>query len=407
MVTEDVTLEQVRSDRAFAAWRQDAAPTARARKGETGDVLRPVDWASAGIPPEAIPQPKRPTVPPRPPEQVQGRYAAWPADAPLPAADVVVLTWTTAEWAALHEVFCEKKRNMTPAGVGEPWWRKDWLPYSRGYHEIHEYMEGVKRSYLGHSPSLYDKEWGQFRLVRIGDCDVLLVKSGMHLAQDGPKLPLRRFVKKILEEAEPKLVLSIGTAGAVRTQDALGTALITNQARFYLLGEFKDAAFNNQAFASEWEIPRRFVVAAQKLACPVIGLPILPVSPQYPDTSIEPDASDCRIEIVPDPIITTDTFLFGTTDNHLDEFGCIVEMDDAVIAMVCDESNAASGKHVKYAFVRNASDPVINARIGLPELQREWAAYIYKEKGLFTSYNGALGAWAVVAGWAKGAGSGS
>jgi hypothetical protein len=87
----------------------------------------------------------------------------------------------------------------------------------------------------------------------------------------------------------------------------------------------------------------------------------------------------------------TDSFMFGTTTNNLDRLGCIVEMDDAVIGMVCQEHDTPFG------FVRNVSDPAIKG--DLPEtLQTAWARYIYEQRGLYTSFNGALATSSVIAG---------
>jgi nucleoside phosphorylase len=316
-------------------------------------------------------------------------------NAPLPQAEVVIMTWTKAEWAALHHVFCAYDKPMTPSeasGENNHAWNKSWIPYRRDYHQVHQYMTDVKRTYQGGAPSLGEMAWGSYRLVTVNQRRVLLIKSGMHLAQDGTDLPLTSFVDRICAEAKPRLVLSIGTAGGVRPEDALGCALITNQAYFYLLKAFAGASYNGTTVMSDWQPKTDFIEAAQRRALQVSGFPVLPLSPQYPkDAVIKPDAPNSEIKIVTDsPIITTDTFLFGTTKNELAKLGCIVEMDDAVVGMRC----AAAG--VDFGFVRNVSDPVINA--DLPSaVQRVWAGYIYEQLGLFTSYNGALAAWALVA----------
>jgi hypothetical protein len=91
------------------------------------------------------------------------------------------------------------------------------------------------------------------------------------------------------------------------------------------------------------------------------------------------------------PIITTDTFLFGTTTNHLERLGCAIEMDDAVVGMIC------APRSVDFGFIRSISDPVINGYLPW-DLQRTWAGYIYEECGLYTSFNSALATWAVIAG---------
>src|SRR4051812_45492772 len=51
------------------------------------------------------------------------------ADDPLPQADIVILTWTSAEWSALDQVFMGRQ---TERSAEDSEWRKDWLPYTRG-----------------------------------------------------------------------------------------------------------------------------------------------------------------------------------------------------------------------------------------------------------------------------------
>lgn len=315
------------------------------------------------------------------------------ANAALPSADVVIMTWTVAEWAALHHVFCGYDQEMHISDVSKRDWQKGWLSYSRDYYQIHQYMVNVEKTYQGGAPSLSNQAWGSYRLVAVNGLRVLLVKSGMHLAQDGTDLPLCDFVRRVSDEAAPKLLLSIGTAGGVRDEDALGSALITNQAYFHLLKEFASAEYNGTTVQSSWQPQTGHLAEAQARVIPVEGVPILPISPQYPaDAVIEPNAPDSQLKVVTDrPIITTDSFLFGTTENGLDKLGCIVEMDDAVVGMVCQQ------RQVAFGFVRNVSDPVINGRLPA-SLQEAWAAFIYKELGLYTSYNGALATWALVAG---------
>lgn len=365
---QDVTTQDLVARTRMVAMQHDALPSVQA-------VLPVIDWGSVEKYkplPVAIPLP--------------------PANAPLPNVDIVIMTWTIAEWAALHHVFCGYDQVMHMSDVSSRAWQKDWIVYGRDYHLIHQYMVDVDKTYQGGAPSLGSMSWGSYRLVSVNGLRILLVKSGMHLAQDGTGLPLQQFVRSICKETSPQLLLSIGTAGGVREEDALGCALITNQAYFHLLKEFRGAYFNQTTVRSDWQPVATHVSEAQSRVIQVAGFPIRAISPQYPiDQVIEPDVADSKIKIVTDlPIITTDTFLFGTTENGLDKLGCIVEMDDAVVGAVCQEME------VPFGFVRNVSDPVIDARLPA-SVQEAWAAYIYRERGLFTSYNGALAAWALVA----------
>jgi hypothetical protein len=66
-------------------------------------------------------------------------------------------------------------------------------------------------------------------------------------------------------------------------------------------------------------------------------------------------------------------------------------MDDAIIAEAC----VAAGK--QFGFVRNISDPVQSAAQPA-KMQGNWGSTIYDAYGFYTSYNGALAAWAMLAG---------
>lgn len=339
--------------------------------------LSPVDWGRFGVSEKYIPQPVK--------------LNDWKSHSPCPRADIVVITWTTAEWAAMNQVLANRREPLTPDQAKGKDWRKDWVKYQRDYHRIYQYMMNVSKSGQGGAPSLPEEAWGYLRLVKIGALQVLLVKSGMHLAQDGGNLPLTDFIERLCTESAPDLVLSIGTAGAVREEDALGSALISNQAFFRCEKHFAGAEFNYKTFKSNWRPDTRYLNNVREALFQPKGPVILPISPQYPvGACIEPNAPDACIKVVDSPIITTDTFLFGSTTNGLEKYGCIVEMDDAVVGMVCAE------RSVPYGFVRNVSDPVMNGNLPY-ELQNSWAGYIYQQQGLYTSFNGALATWALLA----------
>jgi hypothetical protein len=80
----------------------------------------------------------------------------------------------------------------------------------------------------------------------------------------------------------------------------------------------------------------------------------------------------------------------GDTSGTYSLYACI-EMDDAVIAQACKTAGTAFG------FVRNISDPVQNAALP-PKAQGNWGSAIYDAYGFYTSYNGALAAWAMLVG---------
>jgi hypothetical protein len=64
-------------------------------------------------------------------------------------------------------------------------------------------------------------------------------------------------------------------------------------------------------------------------------------------------------------------------------------MDDAVIGEACAASRTA------YGFVRNLSDPVQNSTLPA-KTEGDWGSAIHDAYGFYTSYNGAVAAWAML-----------
>ena len=92
------------------------------------------------------------------------------------------------------------------------------------------------------------------------------------------------------------------------------------------------------------------------------------------------------------PILTTDSYYIAPGNTPY----AALEMDDAVIAY------AAGLQKVNFAFVRNISDPMVPAVAGngapIPdEIREDWSSAIYTNFGLYSSFNGALTAWATIA----------
>lgn len=374
-----------RTDKALEA----AAALAAAPPPPGGGVrgLPAIDWAATGAP-ELRPQ-------------LAAFPNAWNASSPLPKADVVVITWTSAEWDALHYVFSNALEPLPQSPDNNANWRGKWYPYRRNFHTIFQglwtrRLIGAARNTAGGAPALQDGRWGSFCPVKVGTQNVLLFKSDLHVNQDGESLPLVQLVRQITAEAQPKLLLSVGTGGGVRLDDVLGDVVVTNAAMFHLGQEFEAAPFNGQKFTCKtWSPPEKHLAGAGKLVMPVAETPVQPPTAHFPNGAvIRPQARAPKIHLLPgNPILTTDFFEFGSTTNKLWEQGCCVEMDDAVIAMVCEEN----GGGVSYGFVRNVSDPVING--DLPRrLQVAWAVLTYQLQGFFTSYNGAIATWAMIAG---------
>jgi nucleoside phosphorylase len=344
-----------------------------------------IDYAPPQIFPEmlaAAPRRRRPRVPPvawptadLAPKPVNLDPEPQPED-PLPEADWLVMTWTRAEHEALKSVF-------TPTIPVQRW-----HPYR---HEFESYIPDIR---VG-APALRSNRIGSYYMVKLEDIRVLLLKSEFHLNQDGVKLPLRRLTRQLIDETKASTILSIGTAGGVANADELGDVVVSQSAKYRLNDEFKNEPFNGKSYTSRWSMKNKYFKDATKLMIPLQEPPYAPPTKRIPfkgrPVVLPPNKPNIR-PFDTHPIITTDYFEFGTSDNRLDKIGCAVEMDDAVIAMVCEETDDKP----RYAFVRNVSDPVINAELD-ERMQIMWAVWFYEQYGLQTSYNGALATWAVIA----------
>ena len=111
-------------------------------------------------------------------------------------------------------------------------------------------------------------------MTKIHNKTVLCFKSELHLNQDGIRstvkpgtstLPVKDMFHQIIDEAEPSVVLTVGTAGGVFAEQDLGDVVVTRAAKFRLQDEFKNEPFNNKVYESDWKIPTTHFSDATKL----------------------------------------------------------------------------------------------------------------------------------------------
>ncbi len=322
-------------------------------------------------------------------------------DAPIPPADVLVITWTAAECDALADVF-------TP-GVS----RQRWHFYRR--HFADRYLPSIRPG----APSRMAGRLGSWLRTSVGDLSVICFKSELHLNQDGIRtgdgtatLPVKDLFLQLIDEIQPSVVLTVGTAGGVAAGHDLGDAVVTRAARFRCQDEFRHEPFNDKTFRSDWRVPRSHFTEARKLmegfATRLVEPAFAPPTKRYrfedePIRSDPPNRPNIKLDgddfPAFHPILTTDFFEFGTSANHLDQEGCGVEMGDAALGLACSELDEPP----RWAVVRNISDPVINADLPTgPDLalnmQAHWAVWFYEAFGYWTSVTGALATWGIVAG---------
>jgi nucleoside phosphorylase len=307
----------------------------------------------------------------------------------LPNASAVVITWANAEWAALQHVFCAGGSTMPYSDRSRGTWT-GWEKYSANL------PSG------GPSDWTY---WGYYRLVQVGGQPVLLFKSNTHLDWPGAA-KLEALIKLLVADVKPNVILSIGTAGGAKTQDHIGTVRAVSAGTLYKSGQ---PPANWPEYKNGWKANEKTLGNSnfKQLLFPVptkagdlqtlcsqfnqhygtnytlaqldpSGLNLGDASPQIDDQS-GGSAS----------LLTTPTFVVGTTEGNYQTYTAI-EMDDAIIGEACAATGTAFG------FVRNVSDPVQSAALPA-KIQGSWGSAVYDAYGFYTSYNGAVAAWAMLA----------
>ena len=320
-------------------------------------------------------------------------------EAPLPAADYVVVTWTAAEVRALANV-------LTP-GV-DPQTR--WHPYRRNYDTL---LPTIRKG----APARAAGRLASWYRTTIGTKTVLCMKSELHLNQDSIKtgdgtatLPVAELFRQIITEVRPKLMITTGTAGGTFVDAELGDVVITRAAKFRLADEFRNEPFNAKKYKSKGAIPTTHLASASglldvvtaRLHEPDFG----PPTTHYPFGALLPGFANAPRLLCDGidfpayrPILTTDYFEFGTSTNGLGTEGCGVEMGDAVLGLVAKEIGSTAPR---WLVVRNASDPPINGALPtsphVPDMQAHWAVFYYQQYGYWTSVNSALACWGLIAG---------
>lgn len=308
----------------------------------------------------------------------------------LPAADAVVITWAEAEWAAMEHVFCNSGNSMPYSDRDESSW-SGWQKYDQDLPEGH--------------PSDWTY-WGYYRLVGIQGRNVLLFKSNTHLDWPGESY-LEDLIEKIIDYVKPSLVLSIGTAGGAKTQDHVGTVRAVSAGTLYEEGEPPSQwpDYSN-SWSAVWTVLEQKGFSQLLFPVPTTQDDLQSLCDQfnhYYGTNyslsdldaggLDMGDSEPQIDNMTgggESLLTTSTFVVGTTAGNYQDFA-VIEMDDAVIGKVCNSYSTPFG------FVRNVSDPVQNQ--DLPSsVQGNWGSTIYDAYGLYTSYNGALAAWAILTG---------
>jgi len=302
----------------------------------------------------------------------------------LPKADAVIITWAEAEWAALQHVFCAGNASM---------------PYSK--RNTSSWSDWVKCGQSAPSDLGY---WGYYRLVKTDEHTVLLFKSNAHYAASQGEQNLEGLTNLLIEQVNPSLILSIGTAGGARPTDCVGTVNVVHSDVLY---ESNQPQTNWPSYSSNWT-PTWALLSNSSFKSLLFPIPTTATDLQsiatqfnsfyktdYPLSELNPSNLNMgaslpainNLTTPSTPLVTAKSFVVGNTSGNLNSFAC-VEMDDAIIA------RTAQGK-VQFGSIRNISDPIQNSAL-TERFQGHWGEAIYTAYGIYTSYNGAIAAWAVL-----------
>jgi nucleoside phosphorylase len=338
-----------------------------------------------------------------PPTPVTFTYGG--TNAKAPKADIIVMTWTSAEWAAMDHVFLRSSTAQSPSSNVSA---SQWFLYSRS----------------APSSSRDNPLWGYFQLVNIKGSNnnqhtVLLFKSGAHLAHPPWLNGLSNELKDLIADVGAKTFYSIGTAGAANLQQNLGDVVITNAAKFQLTNsENTGSGLNGKTFTCSSFFPNTtglLTQVQQKLfyklneVATQSGLQnllaeskgskrnksLLPYQlNDFMNSAIDPTnlGSPKAINMKGSPELTADSYFIAEGNTPY----AAMDMDDAVIAEMM------TGLNVPFAFIRNISDTVIptmdhNNKPISDDARDAWSSALYEKYGIYTSYNSALATWAVIA----------
>jgi nucleoside phosphorylase len=293
---------------------------------------------------------------------------------PLPKADVLVVTWTVDEGHALSRV-------LTPGEDSH----NNYVPYKHNFAAIAPKM-------AADSPAVEAKCLATFWTTTIGGKKVVVVKSNSHLSQDtkklpppGQNLPNYNVWKQMIQEVNPSLVLTTGTAGGIGTWCEVGDVVVGRIVHFDAQKWLKNASFHNGVYTEQAATKTKYFTAAQKL--------FKANADQLPRDNTRPPKIVQSTGLT-SSVVTTDFFGFDTSDNyyHLKNEGDVSEMGDAVLGLVIQGMNNPP----RWLAVRNVSDPQIKA-VGTLDQQSAEAAHIYKGFGRWSSICSAIVCWALIA----------
>ncbi len=293
------------------------------------------------------------------------------ADGSLPSANVLVVTWTAAEFTALADV-------LTP---NHP--KEDWSCHTYNFSDYEPRL-------TEHSPAKNAKCLGEFAMTEIHGTSVLCFHSELHLCTDGDPPPLVDLWGQIISEVSPDLVISTGTAGGIGADVSLGDVFVVSNAKFNCTQTFAEQAWAQKRFA---ETPSPVPTGGTHLAeakqfLLVNSGQLNPVAIHKPEVGLGGD-----VETADNPAFANTNDSLGVAKN--DRLAHTVETDDATLPLALAGPPAVRGQ--KWLSIRNVSDPQVDSTIGNLEAQKQWAFNTYAKYGYWTTTGSAITCWGVIA----------
>ena len=302
-------------------------------------------------------------------------------DAPLPQADALVVTWTSGEARTMGQLFAGTQL-------------EDWNEYKHNVSSFIPIVTGSQAPFNEDSTenARYYHVLGLYTLVELAGKKIVVVKSGLHPAYDGPHVPMMTLWQQMISEVRPKLVITTGTGGGIGSDVLLGDVVIAKNVRFDATGQFKTQPWAQASY------PCTAAVNETKMRALITTALLTPngerlMTPRVP-SMIYPSAANANV-------VTTDVFAFDDSSDYygLQSKGKCCDMGDAVLGLAMSSWTPPKGVTIPpFVAIRNASDPQIENSAGKSGLSaaNKKAEQIYNDYQCITTAGSVIATWATL-----------
>ncbi len=316
---------------------------------------------------------------------------------------MLVVTWTRDEHQALADVF-------TP-GVDPG---KRWYRYDRAFEQ---YLPNIRRG----APARTVGRLGSYHPSLVGKRRVLCFKSELHMNQDGIEreagkatLPVADLFRQMIDEVQPSLVITAGTAGGTFADHELGDVIVTRAARFEVAREFRNQPYAGKTFTCPMQVPTARLTDALRLMqahkAQLREPDFLPPTKRYLGPDGQPPLAIPGIQNDPDikidgrdfqaflPMLTTDFFEFGTSAEPASTRRAAAwRWATRRSGLVAERDGRAGTRRGSWCATSRTRSSTPTCRSAPHDMQAHWAVWFYEEYGYWTSINSAIVTWAMIA----------